>query len=392
LALAWKINKEFKNTETLSDLKLRFGWGVTGQQDLSSGDYPYLNAYTKGQGLRYQLGNTYYDLLRPNAYDPNIKWEETASTNLGLDFVFKKSRISGSIDLYSKLTTDLINEIDIPAGSNFSNKVTTNIGSLTNKGVEVVLNFNPILTKNFSWEFSANFTYNERKITALTKVDNPDYLGVLVGGIDGGIGNYGQVNSTGYAPNTFFVYKQVYNTDGSPIDGLFVDLNGDGKVTELDRYRYQDAAPKYFMGFSSQMTFKKASLGFVMRANTGNYALNNVYSNRGSYANLLESGNYNNNVSENVLKTGFKSKTDQTILSDYFVQNASFLRMDNINAGYDLGNFFKGKSAHAQLTFVVQNVFVITKYQGLDPEITDGLDKTIYPRPRTYSMGLTVNF
>jgi iron complex outermembrane receptor protein len=248
------------------------------------------------------------------------------------------------------------------------------------------------MNKNFNWDISGNFTYNERKITALTKVDNPTYVGVLVGGISGGVGNYAQVHSTGYEPNTFFVYKQVYDEAGKPIEGLFADLNGDGKVTELDRYRYQSAVPKYFLGFSSQMSYKKASLGFVMRSNIGNYALNNIYSSMATYQNITGAGNFINNVSANVLETNFKTRTDQTILSDYYVQNASFLRMDNLNVGYNLSDLFKAKKIQAQLSFVVQNVFVITKYKGLDPEITDGIDRQIYPRPRTYSVGLNINF
>ncbi|WP_025765052.1 SusC/RagA family TonB-linked outer membrane protein [Dyadobacter tibetensis] len=392
VALAWKINKEFARDDIFSDLKLRLGWGITGQQDLSSGDYPYLNAYTPGQGLRYQLGNTFVNVLRPNAYDPNIKWEQTQSTNIGLDFGLSKQRISGSIDVYQKKTTDLINEIDVPAGSNFSNKVTTNVGSLENTGVEIVLNYSPVMTENFTWDISGNLTYNKRKITALTKVDNPSYVGVLVGGIDGGTGNYAQVHSTGYAPNAFFMYQQVYDESGAPIEGVFVDRNEDGIISELDRYRYQAAAPDLFLGLSSQFMYKKASLGFVMRANVGNYNFNNVYANRGTYQAITGAGNFLSNLSSNVLETGFASRTDQSILSDYYVQNASFLRMDNINFGYNLDHLFKSGKIRAQLSLVAQNVFVITKYKGLDPEIADGLDKQVYPRPRTISVGLNLNF
>ncbi|MBB6002381.1 TonB-dependent receptor [Arcicella rosea] len=390
-ALAWKINNEFKDSQTFSDLKLRLGWGITGQQDISSGDYPYLNAYTPSQGIKYQIGNTFYTLLRPNAYDPNIKWEQTASTNIGLDFGLKKSRISGSIDLYRKLTSDLINEIDVAAGTNFSNKVVTNVGSLETKGVEVIVNYSPILTENFNWDVSANFTYNQRKITALTKVDNPTYVGVQVGGIEGGTGNSIQVHSTGYVPNAFFVYKQVYDANGKPLEGVFEDLNGDGKITDLDRYRYKGAAPDYLFGFTSQMTYKKASFGFVLRSNVGNYAYNNIFSNRGVYSNLFNSG-FNSNLSTNILETGFKTGTVETRMSDYYVQNASFLRMDNINLGYNLSDLIKIKNVRAQLSFIVQNVFVITNYKGLDPELRDGIGNQVYPRPRTYSLGLNVNF
>ena len=390
-ALAWRINEEFKDNDTFSDLKLRLGWGITGQQDISSGDYPYLNSYSPSQGIKYQFGNTYYDLLRPNAYDPNIKWEQTASTNIGLDFGFKKSRISGSIDLYNKNTSDLINEIDVAAGTNFSNKVVTNVGSLVTKGVEVIVNYSPVLTKNFTWDLSANFTYNNRKITALTRVDNPSYVGVQVGGIDGGIGSYAQVHSTGYAPNSFFVYKQVYGTDGKPLESVFADINTDGKTQDLDRYRYKSSAPDYLLGFTSQMAYKDLSFGFVLRSNVGNYVYNNIYSNRGFYNNLFGTG-YNNNSSSNVLESGFVKGTLEPRLSDYYVQNASFLRMDNLNFGYNLSNLIKVKNMRTQLTLNVQNVFVMTNYKGLDPEVKDGIDKQVYPRPRTFSVGLNVNF
>ncbi len=390
-AVAWRINEEFNDSETFSDLKLRLGWGITGQQDISSGDYPYLNSYSPSQGIKYQFGNTYYDLLRPNAYDPNIKWEQTASTNVGLDFGFKKSRISGSIDLYNKTTSDLINEIDVAAGTNFSNKVVTNVGSLVTKGVELIVNYSPILTKDFTWDLSANFTYNNRKITALTRVDNPSYVGVQVGGIDGGIGSYAQVHSTGYAPNSFFVYKQVYGSDGKPLESVFADINGDGKTQDLDRYRYKSSAPDYLLGFTSQMTYKQLSMGFVLRSNVGNYVYNNIYSNRGFYNNLFGTG-YNNNSSSNVLESGFVKGTLEPRLSDYYVQNASFLRMDNFNFGYNLSDLIKVKNMRTQLTLNVQNVFVVTNYKGLDPEVKDGIDKQVYPRPRTFSLGLNVNF
>jgi TonB-dependent starch-binding outer membrane protein SusC len=390
-AVAWKISEEFKDNQTFSDLKFRLGWGITGQQDISSGDYPYLNSYSPSQGIKYLLGNTFYSLLRPNAYDPNIKWEQTASTNVGLDFALKQSRISGSIDLYKKLTSDLINEIDVAAGGNFSNKVTTNVGSLETKGVEVLLNYSPVLSKDFNWDISANFTYNKRTITALTKVDNPSYVGVLVGGIDGGIGNYAQVHSTGYTPNSFFVYKQVYGADGRPLEGVFADINTDGKTQDLDRYRYKSAAPDYLFGFTSQMNYKQLSFGFVLRSSIGNYVYNNIFSNRGIYVNLFQNG-FNSNLSSNVLESGFKTGTLEPRLSDYYVQNASFLRVDNINFGYNLSDVIKIKNVKTQLTFNIQNAFVMTNYKGLDPEVKDGIDKQVYPRPRTLSMGLNVNF
>lgn len=393
-ALAWKMNEEFGLNDVLSDLKLRLGWGVTGQQDIGSGDFPYLAAYTPGQGLRYEFGGQFYDVLRPNPYDAQIKWEETTSSNIGLDFGIRAARLSGSVDFYLKQTKDLINEIDAPAGTNFSNKVVTNIGSLENKGVEFTLNYTPVSTSEFNWDVNFNATYNQNKITALTRNEDPSYIGVLTGDISGGTGSYGQIHSTGFSRSAFYLYQQVYNADGSPIEGVFVDRNNDGVVSELDRYRYQNPDPNYFLGFSSNMQYKDLSLGFIMRANIGNYVFNNVQSTGSSYANMTGAGNFIFNLNSNVLNSNFSSTTrrEQILLSDYFVENASFLRMDNINLGYDLTNALKASKYQARLGFIVQNVFTVTNYTGLDPEVQGGIDRNIYPRPRTYSLNLNVNF
>lgn len=393
-ALAWNINEELKNSDTFSDLRLRLGWGVTGQQDLTTGDYPYLPVYSPSQGLQYQFGGTFYDLLRANAYDANIKWEETQSSNVGLDFGLRKSRISGSVDVYLKKTIDLINEIDVPAGANFSNRVITNVGSMENKGVELTLNYSPIQKADFTWDLNFNFTYNTNKITALTKNEGDNYIGVLTGNISGGTGAYGQIHTTGYPRSSFFLYQQVYDQNGKPIEGVFVDRNQDGVITELDRYRYQNPDPNYFLGLTSQTNYKNLSFGFVMRSNINNYVYNNVFSGRGSYASMTGAGNVIFNLASDVLNSGFSSNTnrERIILSDYFVQNASFLRMDNLNVGYNLGSLANNKVKNAQLSFIVQNVFTVTKYQGLDPEVAGGIDNQIYPRPRTFSLGLNVNF
>jgi TonB-dependent starch-binding outer membrane protein SusC len=394
VALAWKLNDQFGLTNQLSDLKLRLGYGVTGQQDINSGDYPYLAAYTPGQGLKYQFGNTYYDVLRPNPYDANIKWEETASSNIGLDFGIKALRLSGSVDVYQKNTKDLINEIDAPAGTNFSNKVTTNIGTMTNKGVELNLNYSPILKKNLTWDINFNITRNRNEITALTRNADPNFIGVLVGGIGGGTGSLGQIHSTGYPRASYFLYQQVYDQTGKPLEAVFVDRNADGVVSELDRYRYQNPDPKYYMGLSSNVTVKNFSLGFIMRANVGNYVFNNVQSGQSSFASMTGAGNFIFNLNENVRNTGFKNTTrrEQILLSDLFVENASFLKIDNINLGYDLANVLKQSKVKARLNLVAQNVLMHTKYTGLDPEVQGGIDRNIYPRPRTYSLNLNLNF
>jgi TonB-linked SusC/RagA family outer membrane protein len=402
-ALAWKLNEQFDMGNTFSDMKIRLGWGVTGQQDINSGDFPYLAAYTPGQGLLYQFGNAFYDVLRPNPYDAQIKWEETTSTNIGLDFGLRKARISGSIDFYKKKTTDLINEIDAPAGTNFSNRVVTNIGSLENQGIEFTVNYTPISKSNFSWDLNFNATYNQNKITALTRNENSDFLGVLTGPVGGGTGSYGQIHSTGYPRSTFFLYQQVYDENDKPMEGVFVDQNNDGVISELDRYHSQNPDPNYFLGFSSQMTYKKMNFGFVMRSNIGNYVFNNVQSGGSSYASMTGAGNVIYNLNANVLNSEFSSLTrrDQILLSDYFVENASFLKMDNLNFGYDLSSLFKSSKLQANLGFIIQNVFTVTNYSGLDPEVvsvnqqgtaTAGIDRNIYPRPRTYSINLNLNF
>lgn len=394
VALAWKLNEELKMTELFSDLKLRLGWGVTGQQDINSGDFPYLAAYTPGQGLKYQLGSNYYDVLRPNPYDALIKWEETASSNIGLDFGIRPLRLSGSIDVYQKNTSDLINEIDAPAGTNFSNKVTTNIGSMTNKGIELNLNYTAIQRKSVTWDLNFNFTRNQNEITALTRNSDPNFIGVLVGDIGGGTGSLGQIHSTGYPRASFFLYQQVYNENGQPLEAVFVDRNGDGVVSELDRYRYKNPDPKFFMGLSSNLSVKNFSLGFIMRSNVGNYVFNNVQSGQSSYASMTGAGNFIFNLNSNVRNTGFKNTTrrEQILLSDTFVENASFLKMDNLNLGYDLSNVLKNNKLRARLNLIVQNVFLKTNYKGLDPEVQGGIDRNIYPRPRTYSVNLNLNF
>ncbi len=388
-AAAWKISEEFKNSEVISDLKLRLGWGVTGQQDVFS-DYPYLARYTNSEpNAQYQFGNTFLNTLRPEGYDANIKWEQTTTKNIGLDFGFKKVGITGSIDVYQKETKDLLSVIPVPAGSNLTNQILTNVGNLENKGVELTLNFNPIHTANVNWDFSVNATYNVSKITNLTKVQDPTYKGILVGGISGGVGNTIQIHSLDFAPYTFYVYQQVYDNSGKPIEGLYVDRNGDGKISSDDRYRYESPNSKYFLGASSNLQIKDFSFGFVLRANIGNYMYNNINSNSGIYRAATGGNNFLSNVVPNVYDTNFNNTQ---YFSDYYIQNASFLRVDNISFGYNLNRLLHSKKINAQLSLNVQNAFILTKYQGLDPEVGGGIDNNMYPRPRTVSLGLNVNF
>lgn len=389
-ALAWKINEEafLKNTNAFTDLKLRLGWGVTGQQDVLS-DYPYLARYTLGENTaQYQLGSTFLNTLRPEGYDANIKWEQTETQNIGLDFGIKAGRISGSIDVYRRTTKDLLSVIPVPAGSNLTNQILTNVGSIRNSGIEFTINTTPVHSNNFNLDLNFNITYNKNEITKLTKVPDPTFPGILTGGISGGVGNTIQIHTVGYPTNTFYVFKQVYDQNGKPIEGLYEDLNGDGKITPDDRYRFENPNPQIFLGFSAQAQYKKFTAGFVMRGSVGNYMYNNVYSNNGVYRGLLAGNNYLSNVSPNVFETGFGNNQ---YFSDYYLENASFVRMDNVTFGYNLGSIFN-KKATASLSAIVQNAFVITKYRGLDPEIAGGIDNNFYPRPRTISLGINVNF
>ena len=395
LALAWRINEEpwLKNSKVLSQLKLRLGYGVTGQQNIGRGNYPYLPRYTLSQtNAAYQLGNQFYLTLRPEGYNPDIKWEETTTYNAGLDYGFLDGRIYGSLDFYYRKTKDLLNFIPIPAGSNLTNYLLTNIGDLENKGIEFSVNAVAISKKNLSWSVGFNISSNKNKITKLTATSNPDYLGVAVGGISGGVGNTVQMHSVGYPAYSFYVYQQVYDQNGKPIEGLYVDRNGDGQITDADRYHYEDPAPKFYFGISSDLRYKNWDFSFSGRANFGNYVYNNVSSNMGVYRFLYHpEGPYLANITTDVSKAGFYNPQ---YLSDYYVQNASFFRMDNMTLSYNFQNMNKSDKnpINLGLSFTINNAFVITKYTGLDPEVSNGIDNNIYPRPTTYVLGVNLQF
>lgn len=387
-AFAWKIKEEsfLRNSTVIQDLKLRLGYGVTGQQDVGS-DYPYLARYTYGQSTaQYQFGNGFFQTLRPEGYDANLRWESTTTYNAGLDFSLFKGKLSGTIDVYQKKTKDLLSVIPVPAGSNLTNRILTNVGNLENRGIELGLNATPVSTEKFTWDANFNITYNENKITNLTKVPTPNDPGVLVGGISGGVGNTVQIHTVGYPTFAYYLYKQVYDTNGKPIEGLYVDQDANGILTLGDRYRYKSPNPKVYLGFSSNFTMDKFSVAFTLRGNIGNYVYNNINSGAGALQNVFNTNNYLSNVSSSVLSTNFQ--TNQ-YFSDYYLENASFLRMENLTVGY---NVYQSKLATARLTAAAQNLFVLTKYSGLDPEIPGGIDNNFYPRPRTLTLGLNVSF
>jgi iron complex outermembrane receptor protein len=393
LAFAWNIKEEsfLKTAKALSALKFRAGYGVTGQQDLPQNlsDYPYLPRYTLSDPTaQYQFGNTFYRTLRAEGYDANLKWEQTEAINAGIDYAFFNGRLSGSIDVYQKKTKDLLASIPVPAGSNLTNQLLTNVGNLENKGIEFQINGTPIQREGLSLDLGFNITYNDNKITNLSKVPVPNDPGVLVGDISGGVGNKVQIQTVGFPTYAFYVYKQVYDASGNPLEGVYEDRTGDGKITIDDRYRYKTANPKLFLGFTTQATYKRFNAGFVLRGNVGNYVYNNVKSANGALRNFVTSNPYLANGSTDVLTTNF---LNNQFFSDYYIENASFLRMDNLNLGYDFGKII-GNVATLRASATVQNVFTITKYTGLDPEIAGGIDNNFYPRPRIFSLGLNLGF
>ncbi|HEY4112008.1 TonB-dependent receptor [Puia sp.] len=403
VAVAWRLKSEsfLSGVDAVSNLKLRAGYGVTGQQD-GIANYAYLSVYAlSNSNASYQFGDSYYQGYRPGGYNPNVKWEQTATSNIGLDYGFLDNRISGSVDYYYKKTTNLLNSIPQPAGSNFSAYILANVGDMTNKGVEFSINFQPIRTNRVTWDLGFNITYNKNRITNLTVIPgDTSYPGFASGAIAGGIGGqFGLINAVGGPKNTFNLYQQVYDAKGQPIEGVFVDKNHDGIINQQDLFKTKPADPQTFMGFTTNVTVGRWNAGFVLRASLGNYSYNNIFSQTGTLNQILGNSVLYNG-STNYLVTHFKGGNAQQLLSDYYIQNASFLRMDNLSAGYNFGAI---SHTHTNLRFIagVQNVFVITKYKGIDPEIsagTDvgpgnpGIDNNLYPRPRTYFLGLNLDF
>ncbi len=395
VALAWKLKDElFKNSNLVSDLKLRGSWGVTGQQD-GIPYYSYLPYYSQSNAsAQYQFGNTYYSFLRPSSYDVNRKWETTTTANLGLDFGFVNNRVSGSIDIYHKKTKDLLSVVPVAPGSNFDIELFTNVGNMENKGVEFAINTIPVATKNLTWNFGFNITYNQSEITNLLKQQDANFQGIDVSGIGGGLTNTIGKFKVGYSPYTFFVYKQMYDkATGRPIENLFEDLNRDGQITSADRYLYKKPAADILFGLNTQVSYKKWNVGLAAHGAIGNYLYNQLNSNNGVLRALKNPINFIQNGMPDYYNTGFSGTTTNEYLSDYYIENASFLRLDNINIGYNFGKVLKNK-ASLRLNGSVQNVFTITNYSGLDPENANssGTDYTIYPRPRIFSLGASLDF
>lgn len=393
-ALGWKLKEEafLKDVDVLSDLKLRLGYGITGQQNINSGDYPYLAVYeTNKDGAYYPIlgeGTTY----RPNAYNPDLKWEKTTTYNVGLDFGFLNNRINGAVDYYYRKTTDLLNSVFVSDGTNFKNKVLSNVGSLENSGIEFSINSKPVVTTDWTWDLGFNITYNKNEITKLTTGDSENYYVAAGDNIGGGRDMKAMAHAVGHPASSFYVYQQVYDENGKPIENEFVDRNGDGTINGDDRYFYKKPTADVLMGLTSRLSYKSWDFSFSLRASLNNYVYNSVEAG-GSDCNptsVYSFGALNNRPLMGVANN-IQNLKDNTLLSDYFVQNASFMKCDNITLGYSFKKLF-GAPIGGRVYAAVQNVFTITKYKGLDPEVEKGLDNNIYPRPLTTLIGLSLNF
>ena len=419
VSAAWIVTGEkfMQKAAWLTLLKVRAGFGITGQQD-GIGDYAYISNYYEGATTaQYAFGGQYYTQLRPGGFDANLKWETTKSYNIGLDFGILKDRFSGSIDIYRKETSDLLATTTVPAGSNFTNEILTNVGSMLNQGIEMSVNAGLYASKTMRLDLTANASHNVNQVTKLTQVEDPNSVGILVGGISGGIGNTIQVQRVGYATYSFLVYEQQYDTDGSLIevgqqasidvngDGgitvadkwkdihAFADRNGDGTINIEDRYIYDKVAPNWFTGLALNFSYKKWFAGVSMRTELGGHIYNNIHSNSATFQSINGTQGFISNISSLYYEDEVRNVTTNQLLSDHYMEKANFLRMDYFNVGYNFGKLKAlGNKVGLNATLVVNNVFVLSKYKGLDPEVGGGIDNNIYPRPRVYSLNLTFDF
>lgn len=387
VALGWRISEEnfLKNNKVVSNLKLRLSYGQTGQQDILN-DYPYMTTFTVSYPeSSYLFGDTWYNTYRPNAYDKDIKWETTITWNAGLDYGFLDNRIYGSVDVYKRHTKDLLNTINVISGTNYSSVLTTNIGEMDNEGVEFSINAVPVQTKDFKWNLGFNYTWSTSKITKLNTFDSESNF-VQTGSISG-TGKYVQVFMVGKRPYTFYLAKQAYDENGKPMEGMYVQPDGSISSTETRYATNKSALPKSYIGFNTSLTYKNWYLGINAHGSFGAYVYNyvradqylqSVYSDQGSFSNILPS----------TRDLGFET---QQLYSDYFLESADFFRLDNITLGYTFKKLWNSDSS-LRLAFAVQNVFTITGYSGVDPELSDGIDRDVYPRPRTFSLSANLNF
>ena len=385
-----------KNVKWLNDLKLRLDWGKTGQQN-GIDDFYYAPLYVRGdQYSQYAFGDTYYYTMRPNKYNDKLTWEKTETWNVGIDFAALNNRFTFSVDGYIRNTSDLLANVSATAGTTFGDQLLQNVGSLRNYGLELSFDVKPVVTKDFTWDLTYNVGWNKNEITEL-KAGAQDWVWVDGATAARGVDTKQQRNKVGYPINSFYVYQQVYDEAGKPIEGLYVDRNGDGQINDDDRYYYKSPAADVIMGLTSKFLYKNWDLSFSLRASLGNYV---YYYNLANKALVSESGLYNHgafvNTTPEAVALGFTGLTSNlNSISDYFVRNASYLKCSNITLGYTFPallkyagqNYFSGR-----VYFTVQNPFIITKYKGLDPEVANGVDNDTYPRPVSFQLGVNFNF
>ncbi|WP_299153728.1 SusC/RagA family TonB-linked outer membrane protein [uncultured Christiangramia sp.] len=386
-SIGWKIhNEEFlESSRVFNELKLRGGYGETGNYEIGR-NYGYLGLYTPSQGgARYQFGNEFISTIRPEEYDEDLKWESLINYNAGIDFGLFDNRLSGSVDGYYRETKDLIATVPVPAGANLSDQLLTNVGTTVSKGIEIGLSGDIARSEDFNWTLGYNISFQELEITELSLGDDPNFF-IPQGGISGGVGNNIQLWKEGFDPTTFFVFRQVYNDAGQPIEGAYVDVNGDNQITEADKQPYKKATPDYYMGLTNTMNYKDFDFSFTFRGSFGNYIYNNTQSANG----FIEAGtntpsDYYSNFNSNVLESGF---VNSQFFSDYYLQAADFVKLDNVSIGYTI----PGEKVDFRASLTATNVLTITDYDGLDPEVFGGIDNNFYPRSRRFVLGLNFAF
>ena len=399
-AFAWNLKNEdfLKGHSRISQMKLRLGWGRTGQQDLGGEYYPYLARYTFGTNpyMEYNMGDKRYSTLGPQAYNPNLKWETTETWNAGLDFALDGEKITGSVEAYYRNTYDLLNRVAAPLGTNFSNYVLANVGNIVNKGVEINLNYNLIETKDVHWSIGGNATFQDIKITKLLQAGDEDLYSVHTGASMGSNEGYSSVYKTGYAPYTFYMYEQMY-LNGEPVYNGVIDREEDGKINESDRYLTgKSPNPWLFFGLNTHYSYKNWDFSMNGHGSVGNYAINKVrkgYST--SYWTLDQTAKGNiRNFNKDYLYPDWTGNMDTAQeYSDLWIENASFFKIDDINLGYTF-NLDNKIAKSIRVAGSVQNVATFTGYSGLDPELTssDGVDNNMFPRPRLYTLRVNINF
>jgi TonB-dependent starch-binding outer membrane protein SusC len=391
MALAWKIHQEnfMSGSRVISDLKLRVGYGVTGQQDIYGNDYPYIATYTRSDDAsRYRLGDTFYNTLRPDGYEKNIRWEKTTTVNAGLDLGFLENKLTASLDVYEKESTDQIAYIPVPVGTNFTSALTTNVGAMKNRGIELSLNADILSTDKIQWSVGYNVAYNRNKITKLNLTEDPDFF-IPLGGVGGTTAGTIQAHMVGHPRAAFYVYEQAYDAEGNPLEDVYVDRNDDGRINTSDLYIFKQPDPVITMGINSQFSYGSFDFAFNARVCLDNYMYNNVAANS-TYGSLYNSMGYLSNVASFANDTKFATGAN-TRFSNYYLENGSFFRMDNINAGYTFRQVYADR-LNIRVGLGVQNAFVITKYSGLDPEVSGGLDNNYFPRTRSYFFNVNFEF